>query len=74
MTTKASMAFGQMGQKQSCSYVKSLWNLSQKEKFKDTKGVVRSCKSKDRQQPKEKEQKDKQRSYKTLHRKLDRAT
>jgi hypothetical protein len=50
-------------------------------KRKRTNNDLQNCKLKDRQQPKEKEQKDKQRSYKTLHirvktlhRKLDRAT
>ena len=55
--TKASMAYGQMGQKQSCSYVKSLWNLRWKEKFKDTKGVFRSqIEGQTTQWPKEKGQ------------------
>jgi hypothetical protein len=43
-----------------------------KEKFEDTKGVIRSCKSKDRQYNGAKRKKTKGQTtiYKTLHRKL----
>ena len=51
-------------------YVFNLYN-KYIEKFEDTKGVIRSCKSTDNTMPKRKRSKRQTMIYKTLHRKLE---